>query len=219
MNAYTATLTDRSSLSRERVLLTAGIAVPILYYGTLLISSLFYPGYNHITQYASELGSSAARWPAIFNTGIVLLGICGIAAGFGHTFALRRLAGKKALPILAGLFLGLFGVAMVMGGLFPMPDDRHGAYGLGMAVQLAPLFLWLALRKHPGLRGLKLFLLVTFVVSLAMFAIMMGVGQMVTRANVGLFQRMYSLTMFPWIGIASYCLRREVESGSVKIAI
>jgi hypothetical membrane protein len=189
----------------------AGIAVPFLYYGTMLVSSLFYPGYNHITQYASELGGPDAIRPAIFNTGIVLLGICGIAAGFGYTFALRHLTGKKVLPILTGLLLGLFGVAMVMGGLFPMPDERHGAYGLGMAVQLAPLFLWLALRKHEGLRGLKVFLLATFVVSLAMFAIMMGVGQMVTRANVGLFQRMYSLTSFPWIGIASYSLMREVE--------
>ncbi|HEX6898447.1 MAG TPA: DUF998 domain-containing protein [Thermoanaerobaculia bacterium] len=210
MNAYTSTMPHTSSLSRERVLLMAGIAVPILYYGTMLVSSLFFPGYSHITRYASELGGPDAIRPAIFNTGIILLGICGIAAGFGYTFALRRLTGKKTLPILAGLLLGLFGVAMVMGGLFPMPDERHGAYGLGMAVQLAPLFLWLALLKHPGLRGLKLFLLVTFVVSLAMFAIMMGVGQMVTRANVGLFQRMYSLTTFTWIGIASYYLMREV---------
>ncbi|HSG40594.1 MAG TPA: DUF998 domain-containing protein, partial [Thermoanaerobaculia bacterium] len=192
-----------------RVLLTAGIAVPILYYGNLLVSSLFYPGYSHITQYASELGGPDARWPAIFNTATVFLGICGIAAGFGYTYTLRHLTGKRVLPILAGLLLSLFGVAMVMGGLFPMPDERHGAYGLGMAVQLAPLFLWLALRKYEGLRGLKIFLLVTFVVSLVFFAIMMGVGQMVTRANVGVFQRMYSLTSFPWIGIASYYLRRE----------
>ncbi len=212
MNAYTSTMTHTSSLSRERILLMAGIAVPFLYYGTMLVSSLFFPGYNHITQYASELGGPDAIRPAIFNTGIILMGICGIAAGFGTTAVLRRLTGKKALPILAGLLLGLFGVAMVMGGLFPMPDERHGAYGLGMAVQLAPLFLWLALRKHDGLRGLKVFLLATFVVSLAMFAIMMGVGQMVTRANVGLFQRMYSLTSFPWIGIASYYLMREVGS-------
>lgn len=210
MNAYTATMTDKTTLSRERVLLTAGIAVPVLYYGNLLVSSLFYPGYSHITQYASELGGPDATRPAIFNTAVVLLGICGIAAGFGYTSALRRLTGKAALPILTGLFIGLFGVAMVMGGLFPMPDERHGAYGLGMAVQLAPLLLWLALRKHEGLRGLKVFLLVTFAVSLVMFAIMMGVGQMVTRANVGVFQRMYSLTTFPWIGIASYYLMREV---------
>lgn len=188
----------------------AGIAVPFLYYGTMLVSSLFYPGYSHITQYASELGGPDAIRPAIFNTGVVLQGIVGIAAAFGFTFGLRRLTGKNVLPVLTGLLFGLFGIAMVMGGLFPMPDERHGAYGLGMAVQLAPLFLWLALRKHDGLRGLKVFLLVNFVVSLAMFAIMMGVGQMVTRANVGLFQRMYSLTTFPWIGIASYYLLREV---------
>jgi glucans biosynthesis protein C len=192
----------------ERVSLLAGIAVPILYYGNLLFSSLLYPGYSHVTQYASELGGPDARFPAVFNTGVVLIGIAGIASGLGFFLALRRLTGQRLLAALAGLSAGLFGVAMVMGGLFPMPDPRHGGYGLGLGLHLTPLFIVLALRKRRDLRTLSLFLVASLLVMIGLFAVMMGVGSLVTRANVGLFQRVYSLATFPWIGVASYALGR-----------
>lgn len=194
----------------ERPLLLAGIAVPLLYFGNLILSSLFYPGYSHATQYASELGSPAARFPWLFNTGVVLTGLASVAAGFGLYFALRRLTGRTVLPFLFALTLVLFGLAIVMGGFFPMPDPRHGAYGLGMAVNLSPILLAAALWRHRSLRWLTIYLLVTAVLLIVFFAIMMGVGGLVTRANVGIFQRLYSLCTFPWIGIASYGLGREL---------
>lgn len=214
MNTYTAVVTDKPTLSRDRVLLSAGIAVPFLYFGNILVSSLFYPGYNHIRQYASELGGPDAPWPALFNTTVIILGVASIAAGLGYTLALKRLTAKTVLPVLTGLLIALFGVGTTLAGIFPMPDERHGGYGLGMGIQLAPLLLWLSLRKREGLRGLKIYLLISFFVSLAFFAVMMGVGELVTRANVGLFQRLYSLTLFPWIGLGSYVLLREVEAES-----
>ena len=70
-----------------------------------------------------------------------------------------------------------------------MPDPRHGGYGLGFAVHLAPLFL-----------------LANVVYMTAMLLVMMGIGGLVTRANVGAFQRMYSLGTLPWIGIAAWAL-------------
>ncbi len=194
----------------ERILLLAGVAVPILYFGNLLISPLFYPGYSHVTQYASELGGPDAPRPSIFNTGVVLTGLATLAAGAGFFLALRRLTGKILLPALAGLAIALAGIAFVMGGLFPMPDPRHGGYGLGLAFQVAPVLLALALWKRKNLRALKIFLIATAVVMTAFFAIMMGVGSLVTRANVGIFQRVNALCTFPWIGIAAYALHREL---------
>jgi hypothetical membrane protein len=195
----------------EKILLMAGVAVPILYFGNLIVSSLFYPGYSHVTQYASELGSASARYPSLFNTGVILTGVAGIASSFGFFFAVRRLTGRSLLAALIGLSFLLFGVSMLMGGLFPMPDPRHGGYGLGMAAHLAPLLLAIALWKRQRLRALNVYLLASFVVMLAFFAIMMGVGSLVTRANVGVFQRLYALAMFPWVGVAAYLLGRELE--------
>lgn len=195
----------------EKSLLYAGIAVPVIYFGNLLLTPLFYPGYSHVTQYASELGGPDAPRPYIFNTAILLLGVAGLAAGAGYFLGLRRLTGKTGLPAVLGLILVLFGVSMVMGGMFPMPDERHGGFGLGMGVHLGPLLLALALRKRPDLRGLRTYLLVTTVLMIGFFAVMMGVGQLVTRANVGIFQRLYALNLFPWIGIGAWFVKRELE--------
>lgn len=211
MSNPAAVLHHQPALHRDRILLACGIAVPLLYFGNILLSSLFYPGYSHVRQYASELGGPDARWPALFNSLIILLGIVAMAAGLGYTLVLRRLTGQVVLPGLIGLTLALFGFSTLMAGLFPMPDERHGGYGAGMAVHLAPLFLWLSLRRREGLRGLQIYLLVTFVLSLGFFAVMMGAGGLVTRANVGLFQRLYALTAFPWIGLGSYCLLQELD--------
>ena len=195
----------------EKGLLYAGIAVPLIYFGNLILTPLSYPGYNHVTQYASELGGPDAPRPYIFNTAILLLGVAGLLAAAGYFLGLRRLTGKTFLPALLGLILLLFGVSMVMGGMFPMPDERHGGFGLGMGVHLGPLLLALALRKRPNLRGLRVYLMITTVLMIVFFAIMMGVGQLVTRANVGLFQRLYALNLFPWIGIGAWFVKRELE--------
>lgn len=41
----------------------------------------------------------------------------------------------------------------------------------------------------------------------ALFAVMMGVGGLVTRGNVGLRQRGNALASIPWLGIVAYALR------------
>jgi glucans biosynthesis protein C len=193
-----------------RALLVAGILIPVVYFGLLIIAPLIYPGFSYITRYASEMGSADARYPVVFNTGIMLCGVAGLLASFGFFHAVRRLGGSSLLAALTGLTLFLFGIATFMGGRFPMPDERHGAYGLGLAFQLAPLFLALALWRVRDLRGLCIFLLVVFAVMTFFIAVMMGVGGLVTRANVGLWQRGNALAGFPWLGIAAWRLRREL---------
>lgn len=195
-----------------KLLLLAGVAVPILYFANLLINSLLYPGYSHVTQYVSELGSEAAPYKALFNTGVILVGAAGAAAGFGFFYAVRRLGGNRVLAALAGLLTTLWGIAILMAGLFPMPDERHGGFGLGLGYQLVPLLLALALWRRRSLRGLCLFLLAAFVVMNVFFAIMMGVGSLVRVANVGLWQRANALGSFVWIGIAAWVLRKELKA-------
>jgi hypothetical membrane protein len=191
--------------------LRAGVLVPILYFGTQIVSSLAYPGYSYVTQYASELGSSSARYPQLFNVGIILTALAVLASLPGFRTALRALNANTAASWLFLIALAAFGIGTLMGGLFPMPDPRHGGFGLGIAVQLAPALLAIALWRTPVSQRLKVFLIATFIASLVMFAVMMGVGSLVRRANVGAFQRIYALTIFPWIGIAAYALGSTSE--------
>ena len=197
----------------HRPLLAAGVAVPVVYYANLLVCSMLYPGYDHARQWVSELGSASARFPGLFNGTLVLLGLLGVAAGPGFGWALRRHGAGRVVSVLVALLVAGFGVAMAMGGLFPMPDPRHNGFGLAMGLLLVPPLMAWGLRKLPELRGLRIFLLANWLVMVVLFAILMGVGELVTRADVGLWQRAFSLTMFPWIGIAAWVLmpRRDAQ--------
>ena len=197
---------DRRQDGVTRALLWSAVAVPFLYFGTVFVAALFFPGYSHVTQYASELGSAKAPHPQIFNVGAGLTALASLAAGLGFARGVEGLGGSRVLGWLAGVSLALFGVGLLFGALFPMPDPRHGGWGLGMAIHLTPFFLAGALWKVPAARGLSLFLLVSGIAMALLLAIMMGVGAIVKRSNVGLFQRAYALTLFPWVGLAGYAV-------------
>jgi hypothetical membrane protein len=199
-------------MKRERVLLLAGIAVPILYFAAVFGGSLLYPGYDHLSQYASELGMADQRSAPFFNSGIAAAGLAAVIGAVGIYRVASREGGRRAWSMAAGVMLALFGAAMVMGGLFAMPDPRHGAYGLGMAAHLAPAALAIALWPAAGRRRLSWYLIGTALAMAILLAPMMGVGGLVTRANVGAFQRVYALALFVWIGVASAGLRSRAST-------
>jgi hypothetical membrane protein len=195
-------------MSPYRPLLGLGIAVPVLYFGTLFAAAATWPAYSHITRYASELGGPEAPLPWVFNAGIILMGAVCVLAAIGFGIALVRITRQSALGIATAICIGLFGVSMIIGGAFPMPNPLHGAFGLAFALVPAPMLMALALRGQPDLGGLRNMLWVNAALMACVLAVMMGVGGLVTRANVGLWQRANALTMFPWIGIAAWWLLR-----------
>jgi hypothetical membrane protein len=196
---------------RDVFLVQLAVVVPILYFGTLLVAAATWPGYSHVTRYASELGGPEAPRPEIFNVGIIVMGVVCMISSLGVFRAARRLGARRLFAVLGATCMGLFGVAMVMGGTFPMPDPRHGAYGLGFLMVFAPLFFALALRGRPGFGPLVLFLFASFALLVATMAVMMGVGQLVRRSNVGLWQRANALAMFPWIGVLGWALGKKLR--------
>lgn len=180
-------------------LLTAGLIVaPILYYFALFAGAAMYPGYDHVTRYASELGAEGAPYPQLFNYSIIAMGVASVLGALGMALSFTNLSQRWLWATLAGVAFALWGAAMIMGGLYPMPDERHGAFGIGLVQPLAPVFALLALWSVPRSMGIKTFLAFIFFASLAMLAIMMGVGQLVRVENVGLWQRAYTAIAIPW---------------------
>lgn len=205
-------------MKSETALLRFGIAVPFIYFGTLvLVPLLLYPGYSHRTQYASELGAATAPHPAVFNLAVIACGLSAVLGGLGIALALRRRYENKLAAALAGASISLWGVAVVMAGLFPMPNDLHGAFGLAMILQLAPLFALIAVWKDADLTWLKFLLAAVFVVSGVLFAIMMGVGSMVRVADVGYWQRSYALSSIPWVGVLAWALHSRTPAAGARI--
>jgi hypothetical membrane protein len=182
---------------------------PLAYFAGILAGVATYPGYDLKTQYASELGASGAPHPELFNDAIIFGGALGVISAAGFFTALcRRRAGWLSAG-LAALSIAAWGASMIFGGLFPMPDPRHGGFGLGLLIQLGPLFFLWALARTRGLGLFKVFLAIDFVATNALFAIMMGMGHLVHRADVGLWQHAFALTMMPWITIAALVLMSD----------
>jgi hypothetical protein len=173
-----------------------------------------------MTRYASELGAADAPVPIVFNASIVAAGLFALLGAVGLFLSLRQLTGRNVWPILATLALALWGVAMIMGGLYPMPDERHGGFGLGFAGPLVPLFVLLALWSVPGTSMMKAFLALIFVGSLAALAVMMGVGGLVRLDNVGAWQRVNSGISIPWMAVLGIwlMLRSSTRPGEASIA-
>lgn len=185
----------------RKVLPLALIAIPILYYFALIIGAATYPGYSHVTNYASELGAADAPYPWLFNVGIMLAGAAAILAAFLIPKSLPEIGAKRLWSVIAAISLALWGASMIMGGSFPMPDERHGAFGLGLVAPLIPLFVLLALRPIEDSRGMQVFLAIVFLASVVMLSIMFGVGELVTRANVGIYQRLNTAASIPWFAV------------------
>ena len=202
----------------RRVQLAALIAVPLLYYFALVAGAATYPGYSHITRYASELGAAGAPYPGLFNNSIIAMGLAAIFGAVGLVGALRDLSGRWLWPALAGLMLALWGIAMVMGGAFPMPDERHGAFGLGLTAPFVPLFTLLSLGYAPNRRAMRIFLALIVTGSAVMMAIMMGVGSLVTYDNVGIWQRINSGFSIPWLAVLGWWLLARGRTVSVVSA-
>ena len=195
----------------QRLLPWALIAIPVLYYFGLFAGAATYPGYSHMTNYASELGAAGAPHPELFNVSIILMGIVALAAAALLTPAITGIGGQKLWAALAAAALGLWGASMVMGGMFPMPDERHGGFGLGLGGPLVPLFLLISLRRTES-RNMLIFLGIVFAASIVMLAIMFGVGSLVTRANVGLFQRINTFASIPWLAVLGiWLLGRDAQ--------
>ena len=182
----------------------AMIAITALYYFGLFAGAATYPGYSHMTNYASELGAAAAPYPWLFNISIVLAGATAIIAALVLPIAFGAVGASRPWSILAAIAAALWGASMVMGGLFPMPDERHGGFGLGLVAPLIPLLVLLALRPVGNTGGIRTFLMIVFAASVAMLAIMFGVGELVTSANVGLYQRLNSGVSIGWFAVFGF---------------
>jgi hypothetical membrane protein len=139
-----------------RILLGAGVALPFVYFGAQIAAMALNPGFDMATQQPSELGCCDAREPLIANVGFLVTGACGLLGGVGLGIGLRKLGGNLILAALAGLGMVLFGVAMTMSGLFPLPDPLHYGFGLFPAGLLAPLFGALAFKGGGPARAIVL---------------------------------------------------------------
>lgn len=188
--------------------LYCGATGAALYFISLIVASLTWPGYSHVRQYVSELGSAAAPFPMLFNIGILLTGALALvgALGMARHFQVQ---GRAISGAIASFGLACWGLGMLFGAWFPMPDPLHNGFGVVFGVLLLPPALLVALRGQRS-AGLTTFLWLWLTAIVALLLVMFGVGGLVTSQNVGLWQRGFAVALIPGIGVVCWILARRV---------
>jgi hypothetical membrane protein len=204
---------------KEKILvfaLASGILVPILYFGTQLLAAPFFPDYNFLSMVASLLGSDLAPYPAIFNGGAIITGIVTIIASVGFLLAFQRLGINPAMAWLTSLAVLLNGLGSLWAGFFPMPDPRHGANPFTAGIFLFPILLTFALWNQRRAWPVKIYLIITNLLFIALIPIMSGVSGINTQAYQGLLQRIAALIFFVPISVGSYFLLHQIKGLSLS---
>ena len=197
---------------RRRFFLQIGIAAPILAHASVGVAALTWPGFDHATQYISELGGEAAPHPAIFNVGVLVSGVGAGVAGIGFALSVLALGGARISAAVIALCFALAGVGLVVSSIYPWPDPRHLAINLGLGIQIAPLAMVWALRNIEGMGRLRLFLAGVFVVMAILTVLTKHLlfKGLVNDDNVGWWERAFAIVLVGWTGVAAYSLERRL---------
>ena len=199
--------------NRRRLLLAIAMAAPVAALASVMLAMAAYPGYNHATQYLSELGGATASSPMIFNAGVMASGFMAALAGVGFGLAIVALTRARFAGALTAIVFALAGVGMAMAAVYPWPDPRHMAINLGLGIQIAPLLIIWGLWPRRDLSRLKLFLALVFAAMAVMTVITKHLvfQGLVNDANVGWWERAYAVILVGWVGVAAYFLDRRLQ--------
>jgi hypothetical protein len=183
----------------KNLLIKQAIYIPILYFGTVIIASLFALDYSHIGQHASELAINKNNTAVnVFNTGIFITGISIVCLAIGLLLKFGR-----QLPITSFLIF-VFGVTFLFGALYKIGSPWHGLYGIGLSIMLLPFAFLYEIGKKNISRVTEMVSIIT-----ALF-IFLYFWAMIARLDPielrGLTQRIFGVFVFGFISYSAYIL-------------
>jgi hypothetical membrane protein len=196
------------ALKREKILLGSGIAAWLVYLLNLLVLAALWPDYSHISNYVSDLGRTENPYNGVFNGAIILYGTLQLLTGLGFYYSVKRITRRKIISIVVGLSFALIGVGAYFAGIFPLPDELHSGYGIGLISFLIPLFLAFAFSRLKNARIFVIHQILFFVLFVLIFPVTSGMegNGIINEMNKGLGQRLSVLFTIMWFTSTIYWL-------------
>ena len=208
-------MTQFPASALTRLALRLGLLVPIIYYGIQAAAAPFFPEFSFNRVTASELGSDRSPVAWLFNGGIFTQGVFSLIASIGFFAAFRRQGVHPALAILTCAALALNGVQTLWAGWFPMPDPRHGGHPVFIIGMLGlPVLLAASMWKASGSAAIRTYFLLNLLGLAAVAPFMAGATGIDLSNYRGLLQRIFTLTIFPPIGVAALTLLHRTRSSA-----
>jgi hypothetical membrane protein len=193
-----------------RTLLAGAVAMPVMYFATLLIAGVENPDFP-IGAVPSILGTELAPHPAMYNSGMILTALCGLAGALGIGLRLPETGAGRILGTATAITVGLSSLGLAEAGLFPLPSPYHEAFGLSLFGALTPILGAFALLRARDDRRAVAVLFLAFVAILVVFAILNGVGGLATDANAGVWVRVLALIAFGSVAVIGWRAMRSVS--------
>lgn len=188
----------------KALLIRQAIYLPIVYFGTIIISGLFAVDYSHFGQHASELAINTSQIAGvIFNVGIFITGFLLFMYGIGLVLKF-----KLNIAITA-LLICVFGVTFLFGAFYKIGSPWHGLYGIGLSIMMLPFAFLFELGKKKVDRMTKT---IAIIAALGIFVYFWA---MVARLDPlelrGLTQRTFGILVFGFISYSAYKLNGLTE--------
>ncbi len=191
------------------VLLYAGIVGIISSIANISILGSLYPNYSHVKQFISELGMNDAPHAAVFSLIVITNGILLLISSLGIYIRINNITQEKTLSGLSALGIAFLGIVFIFSGVFPLPDERHEAYGIGLFVLTTPLFLAWATKDAKSHHMFKYFQFGAFI---AFIAVMLTIVIFGETDNQGLNQRIFVSSTYCWLFITyMYLLTKKAK--------
>lgn len=175
----------------------AGLAAPVLFTSVTILCAALRPGYDHATQFISELGATGTPRGALMNlAGFIPSGLLFAVFGVSLARVLPRAAAFAGVSVL----MTLFGMGTVLAFL-------SATAGVGLFGR--------AVRRVPGWQGLSGYSLLS---SAAAFVFLIAlVASVESRTLTGLWQRLMLGTLFLWCAVVGVRASR-IPAGSCSQA-
>jgi hypothetical protein len=209
--ASAAQLNRKAAMHRSHITasLLCAASVPFVYFGVILLGTVFYPNFSMLRDVASALGSDVSTQPQIFNTGIAFVGLLAIGGAAGLYKRLKESRISTFLCILTALSLLSFAAGCFWAAVHPLPDPRHDSWPLSAGQLISPFVAYLSARQIQGARSIRIVCAVLLFVFLAVAGIYSGFIPLDRAAYEGALQRAGALAlMAPYSAISWWMLSR-----------
>ena len=184
-----------------RSCLWANLLAIALYLITVVVLGWLTPNYSHITNVVSDLGRLDAPYHEAFSLLIGTVGVLFVLSSLGFFAVVKMVSGHWGLSVAIAMAVAAIGIGFMLSAIFPLPDPRHGGFGLARLIFLMPILISIAVWKKPGFLKLTIFNGVAFIGLLASIPIFRG---LIEQGQMGLGQRITVLIMFGWFAVTSY---------------
>ena len=194
-----------------------GLAGPILFTLTTIICAFLRVGYSHKSQFISELGSTGSPNAYLMNfVGFIPAGIMIASLGF----SLVMLLPKRFLALTGSILITLFGVCMVVVGIFSndYPVQGEGSFAnrihdqvsglMFLFVIIGTFMLGFSFRSLPSWRNLWIYSLLSALVSLGLLIAFFN--SMESAEYTGMWQRLFLFSVFIWLGIVAIHIIKDL---------